>query len=51
MQVIKNIARDKKIQILLAILSVPFIVKILYFINIIGIYFGTFLKIITECID
>lgn len=50
MQFVKTINKSKIIEIIIAILSIPVIVKILYFINILGVYFGSFLREISSCI-
>lgn len=50
MQVLNKINIKKILKTALIILSVPFIVKILYFINLIGIYFGSFLREISICL-
>lgn len=50
MQILDRINKQKVLRVILAILSVPFIVKALYFINLLGIYFGTFLRKISICI-
>ena len=50
MQFVKTINKSKIIEIIIAILSIPVIVKILYFINILGVYFGSFLREISNCI-
>lgn len=50
MQFIKRINKKKLLVIGIFILSIPIIMKILYFINILGIYFGSFLREISACI-
>ena len=50
MQFIKNIDKKEILKVVLIILSIPIIVKIMYFINILGVYFGSFLREISHCI-
>ncbi len=50
MQFVKEINKKKIFEIIIAIISIPVIVKVLYFINILGIYFGSFLREISNCI-
>ena len=50
MWAIKKVDKIKILKIILSILSIPIIVKIMYFINIIGVYFGSFLREISSCI-
>lgn len=50
MQFVKSINIKSITEIIIAIISIPVIVKILYFINILGIYFGSFLREISSCI-
>lgn len=50
MSIVKRINKRKCFEIIIAVFSIPIIVKILYFINIIGVYFGSFLREISHCI-
>lgn len=50
MQFVKSINYKNILEISVAILSIPLIVKIMYFINILGVYFGSFLREISACI-
>ena len=51
MQLIEKLKTKKTVEIFIAIISIPLIVKILYFVNILGIYFGAFLRKISNCIQ
>lgn len=50
MQFVKTINKKRIMEIMITILSIPIIVKILYFINIIGVYFGAFLREVSNCV-
>lgn len=50
MQFVKKIYNRSIFEIIIAIISIPIIVKLLYFINIIGVYFGSFLRGISICV-
>ena len=50
MQLIEKLKTKKTVEIFIAIILIPLIVKILYFVNILGIYFGAFLRKISNCI-
>lgn len=47
MQFIKKINKKKILKTCIIILSVPLIVQVLYYINLMGVYFGTFLRKLT----
>jgi len=47
---IKLLNTKTTIKVLLFILTIPIIMKIIYFINILGIAFGTYLREISNCI-
>ena len=51
MQLLKKINKQDIIKWVLFIISIPIIMKILYFINILGIMFGTYLREISICIN
>jgi len=44
MQIIERINKNKILKTTIIILSIPVLVKIMYYINILGIYLGTFLR-------
>ena len=50
MQFIKELNKRNIAKIILLIVSIPIIVKVLYFINILGIVFGSYLREISNCI-
>lgn len=47
---IKQINKQNLIKVSLFIILIPIIMKILYFINILGIAFGSYLREISNCI-
>ena len=49
MQFLKKDVNKKIVKTILIILSISIFLKILYFINILGIYFGSFLREIEIC--
>ena len=50
MQNLKKLLKSKELKIALFLLSVPILVKVLYFVKLLGIYFGGFLRSLSECI-
>lgn len=50
MQVLKDINKIKVLKVILFVMAIPIFVKILYFINILGVYFGSFLRRLSICI-
>lgn len=50
MSIVEKLNIRQIFKVILSILSIPIVVKILYFINILGIYFGSFLREISNCI-
>ena len=44
MQFVNTVKENKVLKTMLVILSIPIIVKVLYYINLAGVYFGTFLR-------
>lgn len=50
MWTIKKLDKKEIIKVTIAVLSIPIIVKVMYFINILGIEFGSYLREISACI-
>lgn len=50
MWIIKKLDKKEIIKVTIAILSIPIVAKIMYFINILGVEFGSYLREISACI-
>lgn len=44
MQFLKALDKHRIVKVAIILLSIPLIVKVLYYINIVGVYFGSFLR-------